>query len=323
MTNFQVAEEVVLIPIGRLLDNKLNEYIRADTITEESCQELADSIKEKGVTVPLLVMPYRHAFYIIHGHRRRFSARMAGLTEVPCIIRHNLSPEEQFDLMLNENLQRKDLTLLAEARCYQKLIDDGNSVPDIKRRTGLAKARISSLLIIITLEPEIQSLFERGRLHINAAAQIIKLPDPTSRLYLARNAVRYQWSLKTLKTKVTQWQPVDESSLTTKKHERKARIPLGSLTDADGTRLTKSEALARFKDGQSFSLSDLKRAILGSCCDNCDEQRYPDICRECPTTQILATLLDIKQLRHLTPPSAAPTSSTNTESPEPINEQVN
>jgi ParB/RepB/Spo0J family partition protein len=324
MPSFQVTEEVILIPIGRLLDNKLNEYIRGDTITEESCQELADSIKVKGVTVPLLVMPYRQGFYIIHGHRRRFSARMAGLTEVPCIIRHNLSEDEQFDLMLNENLQRKDLTLLAEARCFQKLVDEGNTVPEIKRRTGLAKARITNLLFIATLEPEIQSLFENGRLNINAAAHIVKLPDSTSRLYLARNAVRYQWAIKTIESKVAQWQPVDEDDHGKKKARRRREVPLGTLTDPDGSRLTKSQALARFDDNESFSLSDLKRAILGSCCDNCDEKRYPQICLECPTSQILATLLDMKNLRHL--PQQPPATATDDEAsnnPVPTTDSVN
>lgn len=314
MTQFEVAEDVVLIPIGRLLDNSLNDYIRGDSVTEESCAELALSIKENGVTVPLLVTPYRAGFYIVHGHRRRFAGRMAGLIELPCIIKPDLTPEQQFDLMLNENLQRKDLTLLAQARCYKKLTDEGKSISDIKRKTGISKTRINSLLVVIDLEPELQQLFERERLHLNAAPLIAKLPDPKSRLYFARAAAKHQWALTTIERKVDHWNPVDPA--TVEKKTKPHSEPRGTLVNPDHTRLTKSEALALFDDADSFSLADLKRGILGSCCDNCDEQRFPDICEACPTTQILATLLDLKGLRY-------PPPKENGESPETVNERVN
>jgi hypothetical protein len=93
---------------------------------------------------------------------------------------------------------------------------------------------------------------------------------------------------------------VDES----RERKHRASKPLGSLINEDGSRLTKSESLARFRPTDSFTVIDIKRAILSSCCDQCEEQRFPDICRECPVTQMLATLLDVKGLRHLPDPEA-------------------
>jgi len=316
MSQFEVTEDVVLIPIGRLLDNGLNDYIRGNSITEESCAELALSIRENGVTVPLLVTPYRAGFYIVHGHRRRFAGRMAGLIELPCIIKPGLTAEQQFDLMLNENLQREDLTLLAQARCYKKLTDEGKSISDIKRKTGISKTRINNLLVVINLEPELQQLFEREKLHLNAAPLIATLPDPQARLYFARAASKHQWALTTIETKVDHWNSVDPTTIEKKKPKTQHSVQRGTLINPDHTRLTKSEALALFDDADSFTLADLKRSILGSCCDNCDEERFPDICKACPTTQILATLLDIKGLRY-------PPPKENNELAETINDQVN
>src|SRR5262245_15259090 len=106
-----------------------------------SVEDLAASIREKGILEPLLVAPARKSgqnwkierYVTVAGHRRRAAAELAGLVEVPAIIR-DLLPAEQEEVMLVENLQREDLTLLQEARAYQRLqTQHGVTMADLAR----------------------------------------------------------------------------------------------------------------------------------------------------------------------------------------------
>lgn len=292
--SFAVSAEVVRVPIGRLLDNPLNKYLRGDTITPESVEGLRVSIKENGVNVPLLITPYREAFHIVWGHRRRLGAKLAGLTEVPCIIK-TLSEDQQFTLMLNENIQRENLSLLSEAACYLKLQEEGASLAAIERKTGTGQPRIKQLLTLLRLEPEVQDYFNRKKLPLGAAAPIAKLTEREAQIYFAREAAKHGWSVSTIERKADHWTPVAASTVERAKKRKTEGRAL--LLDEDGQRLTKTEALERFRPDEKFSLRDIRRAIAGSCCNECDEQRFPDICRECPVSQMLAILLDAKGLR--------------------------
>jgi ParB/RepB/Spo0J family partition protein len=311
--HFPTTEEVVEIPIGRLLDNPLNEYLRGDTITAESCAELTASVAEHGINTPLLVTPYRNAFRIVYGHRRKMAAKCAGLTKVGCIIK-TLSEDEQFAIMFAENVQREDLTLRGEARCYKKFSDESKSLADIERKTGIGKPRIQNLLTLLTLEPEVQNLFEESKLPIGAINPLSKLTDRTTQLYLARAAAKDKATLRSIETKVDRAlgaTPFSEDTSTQTKPRKRPNI----LLNSKGERQTKSEALALFAEEETFTLRDITRAILGSCCDNCDELRYPSICRECPVSQMLATLIEIKGAQ--LPPSK------NAEAITPQNERLN
>jgi ParB family chromosome partitioning protein len=298
-TQFPTTDEVVEVPIGRLLDNPLNEYLRGDTITPESCAELTASVAEHGINTPLLVTPYRDAFRIVYGHRRKMAAKCANLTKVPCIIK-TISDEMQFEIMFAENMQRKDLTLRAEARCYKKFADEGKTLPEIERKTGISKPRIKTMLALINLEPEVQTLFEEEKLPIGAVQPLSKLTDRNTQLYLARAAAKDKSTLRTIEAKVERAlgavPMTDDPGTKTKPRKRP-----NALLDSNGDRLTKSEALALFAEEETFTLRDITRAILGSCCDNCDERRFPEICKACPLAQMLATLLEIKGAQSQTP----------------------
>jgi ParB/RepB/Spo0J family partition protein len=309
---FPTTEEVVEVPIGRLLDNPLNQYLRGDTITPESCAELTASVAEHGINTPLLITPYRDAFRIIYGHRRKMAAKCAGLIKVPCIIK-TIPEDAQFEIMFAENVQRKDLTLRGEARCYKKFSDEGKSLSDIERKTGIGKPRIQNLLTLLTLEPEVQVLFEESKLPIGAISPLSKLIDRTTQLYLARAAAKDKATLRSIETKVDR--ALGATPFSEDKETKKPRKRPNVLLNSKGERQTKSEALALFAEDETFTFRDITRAILGSCCDNCDERRYPSICQECPVSQMLATLIEIKGVQ--------PPPPETTEAIKPANEQLN
>src|SRR5215468_12677192 len=111
-------------PIDSLSPNLLNP--RGD-VDSSGLGELAASIGAQGVLQPLLVTP---GGVVVAGHRRLAAARLAGLQEVPVVIR-DLDPVQQQEIMLVENLQRRDLSAVEEARAYQRLLDAGHTLAQL------------------------------------------------------------------------------------------------------------------------------------------------------------------------------------------------
>ena len=124
-------------------------------------EELAASIKEKGVLQNLTVVPYVSKtnpkfngagnYTVVIGHRRLAAAKLAGLTEVPCII-SDMTYEEQLATMLLENMQRSDLTVIEQARGFQMMIDIGMTVDTISEKTGFSRTTVYRRLEIAKLD---------------------------------------------------------------------------------------------------------------------------------------------------------------------------
>lgn len=120
------VSQVVMLPIDTVVPNPANPRKDVGDVTE-----LAESIKAQGIRQNLLVVPMPAGMYmLVIGHRRHAAAKLAGLTEVPCVIAE-LSEREQHELMLVENIQRSDLTPLEEADGFQGLLDLGEDVPGL------------------------------------------------------------------------------------------------------------------------------------------------------------------------------------------------
>ena len=103
--------------------------------------ELAESIKESGIMQNLTVVPGSYGYTAVIGHRRLAAAKMAGLKEVPCVVRA-MSEKEQLAVMLSENMQRSDLTIVEQAGGIQMMLDLGETVGDISKQTGLSESTV-------------------------------------------------------------------------------------------------------------------------------------------------------------------------------------
>ncbi len=132
---------------------------------EKSLAELADSISQHGILQPLLVRPFLDGGYqIVAGERRFRAARMAGLTELPVVIR-DLSDSETMQLALIENLQREDLTPVEEAMGYKQLIDEyGLTQEEVSRVVGKSRPAVANALRLLSLPADIQALISEGKL---------------------------------------------------------------------------------------------------------------------------------------------------------------
>lgn len=124
--------------------------------------ELAESIKHSGIMQNLTVVPYEGEYRVIIGHRRLAASKLAGLTELPCVV-VEMSEREQLGVMLSENMQRVDLTIVEQAQVMQLMLDMGESVPDIANKTGLSKATVGKRIKINALPTEkLKAAEDRG-----------------------------------------------------------------------------------------------------------------------------------------------------------------
>ena len=141
---------------------------------DEALAELADSIVQHGVLQPLLVRPLLGGGYqIVAGERRWRAARMAGVSEVPVVIR-DMSDHEVMELALIENLQREDLTPLEEAQGYQSLIDQyGMTQEEIARTVGKSRPAVANALRLLHLPEDLQELVAAGKLSAGHARTLL------------------------------------------------------------------------------------------------------------------------------------------------------
>lgn len=135
------------------MSNNMNNqivYIKTDQLSPHPCNprkdlgdltELAESIRLKGVMQNLTVVPLEREYRIVIGHRRAAAAKLAGVEEVPCII-SNMSSHDQIETMLLENMQRTDLTVLEQANGFQMMLDFGESIESISRKTGFSESTV-------------------------------------------------------------------------------------------------------------------------------------------------------------------------------------
>src|SRR5207302_2048419 len=172
-------------PVNDLRPNPLNPR---GELHAAGLDELADSIRAQGVLQPLLVTP---GGVVVAGHRRLAAARLAGLSEVPVVVR-DLDAAQQQEIMLVENLQRQDLSPVEEARAYRRLLDDGHTTAQLARRIGVPSARINARLVLLKLDEQVQWMFHRGDLPLRLAAVLLKVTDPIRQRQVATMAARRQ-----------------------------------------------------------------------------------------------------------------------------------
>lgn len=146
-------------------------------IDPQSLEDLASSIRSQGIIQPLIVRPVGEKFEIIAGERRWRAAQLAGLNEVPVIVRH-IPDEAAIAIALIENIQRENLNPIEEAIALQRLIDEfGMTHQQAADAVGKNRATISNLLRLLALPEEVKAMLARGKLEMGHARTLITLPE--------------------------------------------------------------------------------------------------------------------------------------------------
>ena len=156
----------------------------------EALRELSDSIREQGIVQPLIVRPMGNNFELIAGERRWRAAQLAGLTEVPVIVR-DADDRAVLELALIENLQRENLNAIEEALGYAQLVSQFQLTQElVATKVGKSRAVVANALRILKLPSEVQNFIRDGRLSVGHAKVILSLANPIQQSEAAERVIK-------------------------------------------------------------------------------------------------------------------------------------
>jgi len=148
---------------------------------EEALNGLVESVREMGVLQPLLVRrdpDQENAYEIIAGERRWRAAQLAGLHDVPVLVRE-LSDSDALEIALIENIQRQDLTALEEAEGYRRLMDEfGHTQEDLGKAVGKSRSHVANMMRLLSLPESLKEMVQDGRLSAGHARALLTADDP-------------------------------------------------------------------------------------------------------------------------------------------------
>lgn len=194
------SNSAITLKISEIEPNKSQPRREFD---ENALAELADSIAQHGVLQPLLVRPIADGGYqIVAGERRWRASRMAGLTEVPVVIRE-LTDSETMELALIENLQREDLSPVEEAMGYKQLMDEyGFSQEQVSKTVGKSRPSVANALRLLNLPEEILYLVNTGKISSGHGRTLLAFKNPDDMLKSAKLCVDEDISVRELERMV-------------------------------------------------------------------------------------------------------------------------
>ncbi|WP_258361123.1 ParB/RepB/Spo0J family partition protein [Moorella sulfitireducens (nom. illeg.)] len=230
-------------------------------------EELAQSIKSHGVIQPIVVKPVEEGRYeLIAGERRLRACKIAGLKEIPAIIKE-LDARETAEIALIENLQREDLNPLEEAEAYRSLINEYNlTQEEIAHRVGKSRPVIANALRLLQLPAEIQEMVREGALSSGHARIILSLKDREQQLLLAKKIIAEGMAVREAELFIKKMQDKRTPKLEKDKKGKKVDIEVKQLEDRLQTIFSTKVKLAHGKNKGKieiyyFGTEDLERII--------------------------------------------------------------
>jgi len=198
LEDFDLTDEskVIKISINRI---KPNPNQPRKHIKEETLKELAESIKQKGIIQPIIVKEKEGYYEIIAGERRWRAAQIAGLQEIPVVIRNDISELESLELALIENIQREDLNPIDLALAYNELIEKYKlTQEELAKILGKSRSAIANTLRLLKLPEEIKNHIISGKLSEGHGRVLLALEDEKEMTRLANECIEKQLSVREL-----------------------------------------------------------------------------------------------------------------------------
>ena len=175
-----------------------NRFQPRENFDEQALKELAVSIKEHGVIQPIIVRQIGDKYEIIAGERRYKASTMAGLTKIPAIVK-NLDDKESSKVALIENLQRRDLTPIEEARTYQKILElDALTQEELARTMGKSQSAVSNKLRLLTLTDEVQDALLHEQISERHARSLLNVQNPEMQKQLLNKVISSRMTVREL-----------------------------------------------------------------------------------------------------------------------------
>ena len=188
-------DEILMINLNEL---RSNPYQPRKVFDKELLEGLASSIKEYGILEPIIVKKSIKGYEIVAGERRSIAAKMAGLSEVPAIIR-DFNDEEMMSIALLENIQRENLNIIEEALAYKKMIEVMHiTQEELSTKVGKSRSHITNILGILKLPSKVQDLVLNNKITMGHARCLSKLEDESEIFSLAQDIVNKNLSVREL-----------------------------------------------------------------------------------------------------------------------------
>jgi ParB family chromosome partitioning protein len=191
--------EIQHVPLTKIVRNPAQPRTQ---FAPASIQELAASIRERGVLQPVLLRPSGEGFQLVAGERRFLAAREAGFNSIPAIIRP-LTDRESLLIALIENIQRENLNPIDEARAYYRLATEyGLQHEEIGRRVGKDRSTISNIIRFNNLPNQVQGFLENEKLSAGHARALLSIQSEKQQVEMGVAAASNGWSVRELEERV-------------------------------------------------------------------------------------------------------------------------
>ena len=195
IVNKTPKDEIVLINVDELMSNP---YQPRKVFDEDALKELSESIKEHGVFQPIIVKKSVKGYNIIAGERRAKATKLAGLTQIPAIIR-DFTDDEMMQIALLENLQRENLSAIEEAKAYKSIIESLRiTQEELAKKLGKSRSHITNMLGLLRLPLSVQDMVLYGKISMGHARVLSKLENHSQIEDLANKVVNENLSVREL-----------------------------------------------------------------------------------------------------------------------------
>ena len=192
-------KEVVELYLDDIIPNR---FQPREVFNQEALQDLANSIREHGVIQPIIVRKIGDKYEIIAGERRYKASTLAGLTKIPAIIR-NLDDKEASKVALLENLQRKDLSPIEEARTYQKILEiDNMTQEELGKTMGKSQASIANKMRLLSLPDEIQEALLNEKISERHARSLLNIKTPEEQIHMLNRIINERMTVRELDNEI-------------------------------------------------------------------------------------------------------------------------
>ncbi|MER1987768.1 MAG: ParB/RepB/Spo0J family partition protein [Solibacillus sp.] len=229
---------------------------------EEAIQELADSISEHGIIQPIVIRKKGKKYEIVVGERRTRAARLAGLTEIPAILKE-LDEQQMMEIAILENLQREDLTSIEEAEAYNSLIMQlGFTQDDLAKRLGKSRPHIANHIRLLQLPEDVRQLINTGILSMGHGRTLLGLKNKRRIPEVAAKVVKEQLNVRQLEALVQQLNDDVSRETKTEKKDVFVQATETQLREFFGTQVQIKKAKNKGKiEIEFYSEDDLQRIL--------------------------------------------------------------
>ena len=203
-------DEVIQLYLDDIIPNR---FQPREVFDEKALKELAVSIKEHGVIQPIIVRNVNGKYEIIAGERRYKASALAGLTKIPAIIR-NLDDKESSKVALLENLQRKNLNPIEEARTYQKILElDEMTQEELAKTMGKSQSSVANKIRLLSLSEDVQEALLKEEISERHARALINIPDLKKQKEMLKKVIAEKMSVRVLEEEIKKMYPKEDDGV--------------------------------------------------------------------------------------------------------------